>query len=168
MNKYFLFSLLLSVVSHIGLIFFSNSSTKLQEKKEIQIATGVQVELIMNSKKENKKNQTNSKKVKTKRSNLVKSEANNLELIRSRIDKVKYLNPLAQRLKLKGQVEVEFVIHPKNKLSGFLVLKSSGKKLLDESARETIMRFKDLELPKMPEFSHSSKNSVIKLKIIYN
>lgn len=72
-----------------------------------------------------------------------------LSEIRELILKNKYKTLVASRLNLRGTSKISFKISEPNTLSELKVLKSSGKRLLDESALETVRRVG--VVPEIPE-----------------
>lgn len=71
-----------------------------------------------------------------------------LNEIREMILKNKHKAAIAKRLGLTGLVKVSFKIEAPNKLKELKIIKSSGKRPLDDSAVETVRRIG--ELPEIP------------------
>lgn len=175
MNKIVISSITLSLVLHVALLTVLNCLTHTWHERPISINNVMRIEIIMNSIKKEKKAALSQNEMISGKKQLPSNLKNNtksdnyLNLIRSRINKVKYMNPLAERLKIQGEVDIEFKLKPNSKvISEMSIIKSSGNSLLDQSAIETIERFKKEELPLIPKVPSQENNLSVRLKIIYN
>lgn len=134
--------------SEIGLLKNSVMAIK-KEKENIE-------KIFLNSKSDNKrtiKKNKNKTKVSTEKEsgiNDVTSSKNSsgensilskyLYEVRQTIVKNRYKNNVASKLRLKGEVEVGFVISKDNEIKALKILKSSGYEPLDQSAMQTIKK----------------------------
>lgn len=94
------------------------------------------------------KSRVNDHSKKTKESGDDSILSKYLSDIRELILDNKFKSPIASRLNLKGTSILSFKVKYPNRLKEVIIIKSSGKKLLDESAIETIRRIK--EVPAIP------------------
>lgn len=171
MNKIVLLSISLSCALHYAIVANINILPTIVKVEEMSDSKIMQIEIVIeNIKKENSRlspdstSKTISKVVPSKK----ESSTNYLSLVRSKINKVKYKNPLAARLNLTGEVQIGFNLNYPKSVSNIMVLKSSGEELLDESALETIERFKVSQLNSLPKMQPVQEQLNIKLKIVYN
>ncbi len=72
-----------------------------------------------------------------------------LSAVRVIIASNKYKSRLAKRLKLKGKVKLQFMIKKPSEISGLKVTGTSGHKLLDKSAIDSVLR--SAPFPRMPD-----------------
>lgn len=184
--KFFIFSLIL----HLGLLWsgklmtfdnkivYSENSGKAiikislrQERKEMRKIKSpifkkigkkkIEKEKVKESRKES--HQVKTKALKSRGEETVLSKY--LNQIRSLIEKHKFKSRLADKLKLTGRVIVGFTIVSPNSLVELEIVKSSGRKMLDNSALQTLKNIP--ELPVIP-LELKLKKIPLKMDITYS
>jgi TonB family protein len=125
---------------------FHNSLSKVSKKDVVKNAKKIQSDEINDRTTSQKDSGVNTKLSKY------------LSDVRNTIVKNKFKNKIASQLKLKGPVELGFVIEKPNIVKEVQVLKSSGHTPLDQSALQTLKNVENF--PQIPEDLELSKVSI--------
>ena len=160
-------SIVISVSIH-ALILFRSSSTIVSSRSENALASSFRIRTLIefeNKKLDNLISSKESFKEVARKSKETISKVNSyLTKVRRIIERLKFKNTKATKLKLKGRVKLAFKIDSMGKIIDVSILKSSRIAAIDKSALRTLSRVKIL--PKPPSEIAGRGESIV-FSIIY-
>jgi TonB family protein len=163
----FLISIIISICIHV-LFLVTSSSILISSKSEEKLQSNFRIRTLIEFKSKKRKGSNSYKKnseKKSSRSKESKLKVNNyLTKVRRIIEKLKFKNTKAKKLKLKGEVKLSFKINSFGQITDIRIIESSRIVAIDQSALNTLGRVE--ALPKPPSEIARRGESIV-FSIIY-
>ena len=146
----FIISVIISVCIHI-LFLVTSSSILISSKSEDKLQSNFRIKTLIEF--ESKKRDSSNSYVKNSEKNSQRSKESKLKVnsyltkVRRIIEKLKFKNTKAKKLKLKGEVKLSFKINSFGQIADVKIIKSSRIVAIDQSALNTLSRVEALPRP---------------------